>query len=199
MEHEKRTLHARSWLRAVAIVAGVAAIGAATAEGQARRQGQLLAVGVGGGFDQVACEVCAGTPRSGLAGFLRFGGALNDRLVLAAELDGWTRTDEDTRQLLVALSAVVLLYADAEAGFHLRLGAGAVGFRASEDGEALTALTAGVSGGVGYDVPITESLSLTPFANLVLAPFADLDFNGDAAVGGATLGLLHGGLALTWH
>ena len=74
-----------------------------------------------------------------------------------------------------------------------------MGFRASEDGEALTSLAPGVTAGIGYDYPITETLSLTPFTNLVLAPFAGLNVNGASAVSGATLALLQGGLSLTWH
>lgn len=166
---------------------------------QTRREGQWLSVGLGGGFDQVTCEVCQGSPESGPAGFVRFGGTISQRLQIGAEFDGWTRGDEGIRQYMGSLQAVAVLYADPVARFHFKLGAGAVGFRASEEGEALTALTIGASGGIGYDLPITETVSLVPFANLVLAPYSTLRFNGDEAVGGATLALLHGGLSITWH
>ena len=172
---------------------------AAAQAGTPVRDGQWLGVGLGGGLDQVACGVCAGEPRPGIVGHVRFGGTLNPRLLLGGEFDLWTRGDDGIRQFLASLGPVALFYADADARFHLKAGAGAVGFRAAEDGDELTALTFGITGGLGYDHPITETLSLTPFASLTLAPFADLRFNGDTAVGDATLGLLQAGLGLTWH
>lgn len=175
------------------------AMTAADASGQNRRGGQWLAVGLGGGLDQVACGVCAGTPEPGITGFVRFGGTIGDRLLLGGEFNGWTRDAEDTRQLLGSLSAIALFYADPEARFHVKAGLGAVGYRASEDGDALTALSFGVTGGIGYDFPINETLSLSPFASVTLAPFTKLHFNGDLAESGVTLGLLQGGLGLTWH
>ena len=163
------------------------------------REGQFLAVGLGFGFDQISCDVCAGNPKSGLSGFVRFGGTVSDRVLLAAEFDAWTRGDEGVRQILGSLSAVALLYAGPEARFHFKVGGGAVGYRATEDGNDLTAFTLGVTAGLGYDYPVSETLSLSPYANLVVAPFATLNADGDPAVTGATLAMLTGGLSLTWH
>ena len=171
----------------------------AAASAQTARDGQWLGVGLGGGLDQVACDACAGTPKSGLTGYVRFGGTLSERLLLGAEVDLWTRGDDGIRQYLGALNAIALLYAGPEARFHIKLGVGIVSFRAAEDGDALTAFTFGASGGIGHDFRINDTLSLTPFASLMLAPFADLEFNGELASGGATLGLLQAGLGLTWH
>ena len=166
---------------------------------QPGREGQWLAVGIGGGVDQIACAICAGTPKPGVAGFVRFGGTMSDRVLLGGELDLWTRSEEGIRQYLGGLQAIGLLYAGPAARFHLKGGLGVMGFRATEDGDALTSLAFGVSAGIGYDFPVRDNLSLTPFASLSLAPFADLKFNGELAQGGATLGLLKGGLSLTWH
>lgn len=177
----------------------VAPAGVAAQVGTPVRDGQWLGVGLGGGLDQVACGVCAGEPKPGIAGHVRFGGTLSRTFLLGGEFDLWTRGDEGIRQFLASLGIVGLFYAGPDSRFHLKAGAGAVGFRAAEDGDELTALTFGVTGGLGYDYPITETLSLTPFASLTLAPFADLKFNGDLAVGDATLGLLQAGLGLTWH
>lgn len=185
---------------ALGLALGVSVPDAANAQtGTPVRDGQWLAVGLGGGLDQVACGVCAGEPKPGIVGNVRFGGTLSRRFLLGGEFDLWTRGDDGIRQFLASLGAVALFYADPDARFHLKAGAGVVGFRAAEDGDELTALTFGVTGGLGYDYPITETLSLTPFASLTLAPFADLRFNGDLAVGDATLGLLQAGLGLTWH
>jgi hypothetical protein len=181
------------------LVATAVTLGVGDASGQIEREGQWLAVGLGGGVDQVSCAVCQGTPEPGIAGFVRFGGTLSHRLLVGAELDGWTRGADEIRQVLGSLSAIALLYAGPEARFHIKGGVGVVAFRATEDGDALTALSPGVTAGVGYDFPIRENLSLTPFASLTIAPSANLKFNGDLAQGGATLSLLHGGMSLTWH
>lgn len=187
---------------AIAAALALLALGPARAAAQGPppvRDGQWLGVGLGGGLDQVACGVCSGDPKPGIAGQVRFGGTLSRRFLLGAEFDLWTRSDDGVRQFLASLGAVALIYPDPAGRFHFKTGAGAVGFRAAEDGDELTALTFGLTGGLGYDYPVTETLSLTPFASLTLAPFADLDFNGDLAVGDATLGLLQAGIGLTWH
>lgn len=184
--------------RALALATLVAGFGAVDSRAQAR-EGQFLSVGLGAGFDQISCEVCRGTPKTGLAGFLRFGGTVNERILLGGEFDGWTRGDEGVRQYMGSLMGVVLLYAGPEARFHVKLGAGFVGYRASEGGDALTSLAPGATGGIGYDYPISPTLSITPFAGLVIAPLSSLNMNGEQAVGGATLALLQGGLSLTWH
>ncbi len=191
----------RSLLIAAAVEAAFALAAPESGEGQTTpaRDGQWLGVGFGGGLDQVSCDICAGTPKPGYAGYVRFGGTLSSRLLIGGELNGWTRSDQAIRQYLGSLSAVVLWYTRPEGSFYLKGGLGAVGYRAEEDGDALTALTLGGQVGVGYEHRIGDNLSLTPFANLVLAPFAGLSFNGDPATDGATLGLLQGGLGLTWH
>lgn len=185
------------WM-ALGLAAALSFGAASDAEAQ-RREGQFIAVGLGGGVDQISCEVCRGTPEPGLSGFVRFGGTISDRLLLGAEFDLWTRGSDGIRQFMGSLMGVATVYADAEAPFHFRLGAGFVGYRASEDGNALTSLAPGASAGIGYDYPITETLSLTPFANLMIAPYSSLKSDGDLAVRGATLALLQGGLSLTWH
>ncbi|MCG8469474.1 MAG: hypothetical protein MJB57_14920 [Gemmatimonadetes bacterium] len=191
--------HTRGSATGAFTLAAAMAVGTAADASAQTREGQFISFGLGGGFDQISCEVCSGTPKSGLAGFVRFGGTVSDRLLLAAEFDAWTKGEEGVRQILGSLTAVALLYADPEARVHVKLGAGAVGYRASEDGDDLTALTPGVIAGLGYDYPIGETLSLSPFANLVVAPFATLKADGDPAVSGATLAMLTGGLSLTWH
>ncbi len=189
-----RTAFVRSLV--LGAIAGAVSFAGASAQ---MREGQFIAVGLGGGFDQISCEVCAGTPKSGLSGFVRFGGTVSDRVLLAAEFDAWTRGDEGVRQILGSLTGVALLYAGPEARLHFKVGGGAVGYRASEDGNDLTALTIGVTAGLGYDYPVSETLSLSPYANLVVAPFATLNADGNPAVSGATLAMLTGGLSLTWH
>ena len=192
--------NANPWSRVVWAATVVLAL-SSPAEAQVQREGQWLAVGLGPGLDQVSCSICRGTPKPGIAGFVRFGGTISDRLLLGAEFNGWTRSDgeDPIRQYMGALSAVAIAYAGPEARLNLKAGVGAVGFRASEDGDELTALTIGLTGGIGYDFPIRENLSLSPFASLTLAPFASLKFNGELAEDGVTLGLLTGGLSLTWH
>ncbi len=190
---------ASAWAVSAAALLLAGTVSAGETAAQERREGQWLTVGVGAGFDQVACQVCASDFKSGLAGLVRFGGTLSPRLLIGVEVDGWTRRDEEVRQYLGSLGPVLLWYADATARFHVKLGAGAVGFRASQEGEALTAVAFGVNAGLGYDHPITGSLSVTPFANLVLAPFATLKLDGEEAVSGATLGLVQAGLGITWH
>lgn len=172
--------------------------GASAQDASSGRGGQWFAIGVGGGFDEVACGVCSLEPRSGVGGHLRFGGTVRTGLRVGAEVTGWTRSEESVRQSMGAATAIALIHPN-RGPFYLKGGLGVMGFRAEDDGAALTALSFGLQAGVGYDLFLSDVISITPFVDLTVAPRANLNFNGDLAERGVTLALLNAGIGLTWH
>jgi hypothetical protein len=174
---------------------------ATPAEGQEphTRSGQWISVGAGGGVDRVGCDICSGTLRVGLSGYAAFGGTLSQHVALGGALSGWTRSDEGIRQLVGSLLAVLRWYPKADGPWHFSGGLGAVGYRAEEEGDALTSLSPGLQVGAVYERWISGGVTLSPFATLTVAPIATLKFNGDPAASGANIALLQAGLGVTWH
>jgi len=172
-----------------------------TANGQAprTRQGQWISVGAGAGFDRVGCDICTSTPRVGLSGYAAFGGTLGSRFTLGGALSGWTRSDDGVRQIVGSLLAVLHWYPKSEGPWRFSGGVGAVGFRAEEEGDALTSLSPGFQVGAAYERWVGSGLTLSPFANLTVTPIATLSFNGEPAATGANVALLQAGLGVTWH
>lgn len=162
------------------------------------REGQWIGFGVGAGLDQISCDICTTTPKPGISGYFRFGGTLSERLLLGGEFTGWTRTDDGVRQMLGGLQAVAYWYTNPEGSFYLKGGFGAVGFRSEAEGDALTSLNLGGQFGLGYERRVASSISLVPFANLLVAPFSSLSFNGEEATRASVL-LIQAGLGVTWH
>jgi hypothetical protein len=185
----------------VVLVAAALLAAAMPAHGQEprTRSGQWISVGLGVGFDRVGCGICSGTPRIGVTGYAAFGGTLSDRFSLAGALSGWTRSDEEVRQLVGSLLAVLHWYPEPEGPWHFTGGVGAVGYRAEEDGDALTSLSPGLRVGAVFERWVSAGVTLSPFATLTVAPTAKLHFNGEVAASGANVALLQAGLGVTWH
>src|SRR6188768_4266155 len=59
------------------------------------REGLTVSVGFGAGTAKFACEVCDAERRTEPTGYFRIGGAYRPNLVLAWEMNVWTRTIQD--------------------------------------------------------------------------------------------------------
>lgn len=176
----------------------------ATAQQTNARTGQWMALGIGTGVDRVTCDVCAGDLNTGLSGFGRFGGTLSSKVRVGAQVSAWTRSEQGRgedriRETMWSLMGLIVYRPGPSDRLHFTGGLGLLGYRASEDGSALTSTTLGLTAGVGYDVWVRPDLSVAPFAQLMIAPHSSLNFNGETAAGNARFGMLQAGLELTWH
>src|SRR6266513_2336352 len=109
------------------------------------------------GYGSLGCQNCSG--RTGaLSGNISLGGTLSQKLLLGVSTNGWTKSDS---------------------GATLTVGTGVSGFgSASQTGVAALL-------GLGYDIPVGRSVSLTPYWN----GFALSYSGGDANVGQIGLGI----------
>lgn len=176
----------------------------ATAQPTSDRTGQWMALGIGTAVDRVTCSVCAGDLHTGLSGFGRFGGTLNSKVRVGVQVSAWTRMErglgEDRiRETMWSLMGLLVYRPQPSDRVHFTGGLGLLGYRATEDGSALTSTTLGLTAGVGYDVWVRPDLSVAPFAQLMIAPHSTLNFNGEPAAGNARFGKLQAGLEVTWH
>jgi len=71
----------------------------------------------------------------------------------------------------------------------------------SDDGpNRLTSTAFGVNLGTGYDVPISRSISLTPFVSAFVASFGSgIKFNGDPVRDDVGLMVIQAGVGVSWY
>jgi hypothetical protein len=188
------------------------------------REGFVGSVGLGVGSATVTCaNTCGGDRDNAPAGYLRLGGAATPHLILAGELNAWSRRrtesfsnsfiDPTTNQIVteeqratarlsvITVNAVAQWYPQPAGGFFVLGGLGVGRFQAHAESATLplsysahtTAL--GYQVGTGYDIPLSGILSLTPYATYFAAGRGKLDSESDRVGANA----LHVGVGLTWH
>jgi hypothetical protein len=146
-------------------------------------------IGFGLGWGSLGCSDCSGDRESGLSGYLKLGGTVNDRLLLGFESNGWTKEESGVRLSQGNASAVAYFYPEAESGLFLKggLGLSTLDLNISELG-GVSETGFGLVAGAGYDARVGDNFSLTPYANFVYGSFD----------GGST-NVFQAGLGLTWH
>lgn len=175
---------------AVTLMALAAPRGVLAQEAARTRAGFWFNGGLGWGTSD--CESCAEGERNGAAGVLAVGGTLSQKLLLGASSNAWIRDEDDVRQTLGALTALVRFYPSRTGHFYLAAGLGISSRDVEVDvtGGTLSTSENGSAAliGLGYDFRIGRNVSLTPFANAV-----GLDFDGEGT------GFTQLGLSITVH
>jgi len=142
-----------------------------------RREGFTAAFGLGMGSAGITCDDCDTDRESAPSVFLRLGGAYRPNVILAGEINGWSKTDEDdnglggeTRVTMATINFVAQWYPQPTSGFFLNGGLGLGTIRTEIDLEDLpgtfssntTAL--GYQVGTGWDFRIARNVSINPYA-----------------------------------
>ncbi len=144
-------------------VAGLLPSGA-EAQNPQTRQGFFISVGLGGG--SFGCEGC-GDRETGGAGVIHLGGTLNPRLLLGADLSGWSKSEGGARITHANATAALQFYPSAASGFFVKggLGVSTLEFEASGGGFTFSGRESGLglTGGLGYDIRLGANFSLTPY------------------------------------
>jgi hypothetical protein len=140
------------------------------------------------GYGSLGCDNC-GSREEGLSGGLSLGGTLSPKFLLGVGTTGWYKDEGGASLTAGTVDARIRFYPSTTGGFFLTGGLGVGSVRVAVDGFGSASETgAGAMLGVGYDIRIGSSLSLTPFWN----GFAVRTSNTDANVGQL-------GLSLTVH
>jgi hypothetical protein len=158
----------------------------ATAEDPPRRRGFWFSGGLG--YGSLGCDDCSGR-EGGLSGGIQLGGSVSPKVLLGGGTTGWTRSEGALTLTVGTVVALIRFYPSATGGFFLLGGLGLGSIYTSIDGFGSDSETGGGAVlGLGYDIPVGESVSLTPFWN----GFAARTSNADANVGQL-------GLSVTFH
>ena len=135
------------------------------------RHGFWIGLGVGAGSALATCDGCeSGHRETSVAGYVKLGGTLNERLLLGGEVNIWSKTEEGVTVNLSDFAATLTLYPEPSSGFFLK---GGVGFSLvdTEFREGSTTVTVdpgyglGLIAGAGYDVRVGKNISITPAVN----------------------------------
>jgi len=152
--------------RAARVIVFVAAFNCAAAAAQAqyshRREGFWLGFGLGYGSSNVTCDQCGSGPRvEGVTGFLKLGGTPNPNLRLGVALNGWWHDDGVVTESMANVTTSLSVYPVAASGLFVT---GGVGFSSYyvNSAPSFDGVGWGLTGGVGYDIPLGRAVSLTP-------------------------------------
>lgn len=125
-------------------------------------------VGLGLGFGSFGCENC-GTRNESLAGYFKLGGALLPNLLLGVEASLWTKAEEGARITHGNLGVIAQFYPIVTSGLFVKGGAGlsrlSVGAPASRGSGTARDDGFGWTAGLGYDIRLGASFSVTPYAS----------------------------------
>jgi hypothetical protein len=130
------------------------------------REGFWANVGAGWGSMGVSCDGCDGVDRTGsYTGSLALGGTLRPNVLVGAEFNGWSKSEEGATVRLANASAAAYWYPMVQSGLFLKGGAGYS--RLSADDGIVSASDGGfgVLAGLGYDVRVARTTSITPVVN----------------------------------
>jgi hypothetical protein len=149
--------------------------GVQPADGKRSRKGFWFNGGLGYGI--FGCRGCDG--RTGdLSGGLALGWSLSQKVLLGVGANGWSMSENGGNLSAGILGAVIRLYPSATGRFFLLggFGVGAIhGKRSGLEGETQTGYGGLV--GLGYDILVGNSVSLTPFWNGFAANTPETDFS----------------------
>lgn len=148
----------------IALVMAFAAAAPLAAQSQ-QPHGFDISFGMGGG----SAGVTGGTNReTSPAGYLRMGASVRPNLVIAGELNGWSKSQSGTTFTIGTVNAIAQYYPVMNNGLYVLGGMGYGTMQAKAD-VAGTTTTDNANGfgyqvGAGYDWRLTPSFSLTPYA-----------------------------------
>jgi hypothetical protein len=183
-----------------AVALAASALAAQQPNASASRGGQWLGVGVGGGWGRVTCGVCASNRETSISGYVKAGGTLNRRMLLGVEADGWMRSDSNVDEFLIGIAAQLYFYPNPRKRLFYKAGAGMMLYQIDDGPGRLTSTAFGPSIGVGYDLPVSPSVSFSPFASAFIASLGgEIKFNGSSVRNDGGLMLIQVGVGVTWH
>lgn len=173
--------------RLIACALALAAIIPATAKAQqaSSRDGFWISIGLGGG--SLGCEGCSGR-ETGFSGQLQLGGTINSHVSLGVSSNAWTKSESGATLTMSSLTAAVRYYPSATGNFFILGGLGVATLSAGVSGFG-SGSTSGTGAllGIGYDIRVGNSVSLTPYLNGI---------GGSFDGGNANFSQI--GLAVTW-
>lgn len=132
------------------------------------------------GLGSLGCSDC-GSRDNGASASVSLGGTLSQHVQLGGGVDVWAREENGVSMSAGTVTALVRVYPSLRSGFFLTGGVGgaSVSASATSGGWGLAATTSGAGAmlGLGYDIRVGRSVSLTPYYSAVGMAFDNGDLN----------------------
>jgi len=135
-------------------------------------------IGLGLGYGSLGIEDVEERDE-GLSGTLKLGAALNQKVLIGIQSNGWFRSYEEIDGSITfgVLAAIVQFYPASNGGLYISGGAGLGRLSASAFGESASESGFGYVFGVGYDLRLGAMFSLTPYVNYFAASINEANIN----------------------
>jgi hypothetical protein len=169
------------------------------AAAQANRKGVWIGAGVGVGSARLSCQICQGHRGGGTSGYLRAGATITRQMLVGLEGSVWYKTEDEIDHMLGSLQAVVYFYPQPTGGLYVKTGLGMSQYTAKDDEDEISSKALAGSIGLGYEIKVTRSMSIVPYANFIGSAGADVRLNDNIAGLGANSSLIQFGIGLTLH
>jgi hypothetical protein len=171
------------------LVALTVAAAPAAAQHEQTREGFWAGVGMGWGSFGLSCDVCDGLERTGsYSGYFKLGGTLRPNLLLGAEMNGWTKSEDGASVNLGNASAAAYWYPMPQSGLFLKGGVGYSRMSADDGFSDASDSGFGLLAGMGFDLRVAGNTSLTPVLNYFRGSFE-----------GGSADVVQVGMGVTFH
>jgi hypothetical protein len=109
---------------------------------------------------------------------IALGGTVSSKVQLGGLLQGWSKTTNGIDELAGGASCIVNFFPRSTSGFGLRAGVGYFVVTFDDDIDELSIGNVASLIGVGYDIPVSGSIAITPYANITYKPDSEVKLNG---------------------
>ena len=185
--------------RGIAVAILIAIPGSMRAQTSATKPDRLplwATLSVGRGDLQVNCGICRRNDQSSWAADVSVGGWLNPRTTLGGELGAWRRGGDQATQRVMMVSGVSQMYPVAKVPAFVKLGVGLMGYKSTDDAQALSARSLALQVGFGVDIPVKGRYMAVPHVGFVQGFNNGLYLDAAKVTGAAQVKLLRFGLGV---
>jgi hypothetical protein len=187
----------RAFLTASILVGSTATLHAQG--GVAEHRGLWFGAGVGMGSARLSCSICRSGRDGGGSGYIRVGATLTPQFLLGGETVLWYHSQGQVDYLLGSIQAVVYLYPIKKSGLYLKTGLGIAQYSAKDNNDKVSTQALAGQFGAGYEIQISRSMSIVPYANFLGTSGADVRFNDTVSNLSANTSLIQVGVGITLH
>jgi hypothetical protein len=190
------------WTLVGALTLGVAQL--ASAQEPRTRHGFWGAFGLGYGANSLSCSggctFNSDAKGGGVTASIKMGGTPKSSVRLGGEVNVWVKdVGSGVTETVGNISAAVYLYPGLRSGFFVKGGVGLGSFQLSQGSSSVSADGIGLLAGLGYDIRLSNKVSLSPIANFYFGRDGDLKDGSTVVIPGIKHAIVDFGLSVQYN
>jgi len=176
----------------------------ASAQEPRTRHGFWGAFGLGYGSNSLSCSSgCtfnSGSKGGGPTASIKLGGTPSPSVRLGGEVNVWVKdVGSGVTETVGNVSAAVYFYPSPRSGFFVKGGVGLASFQLSQGSSSASANGIGFLAGLGYDIRLSNKVSLSPIANVYFGHDGDLKDGSTVVIPGIQHAIVDFGLSVQYN